>query len=135
MIDHKVIKLASERKYFGLKKTYTHYSKVKNVKCGDIIEVELKVISNKIMSFHYETNGCVYCQASANILANKIRLTTIEDLNRDIDLIQLWLKNNKLSFPNKFKTLIILFKKENNGRFECIMLPIKAVLKALKTPT
>ena len=66
MINIKILKLASNTKYFGLKNNYTHKCIFKNKKCGDKISLEIIVRKNKICSMRYETNSCIYSQASAN---------------------------------------------------------------------
>ena len=66
MIDLKILKIASDTKYYGLKNIYSHQTRVKNKICGDLIKIELQVKKDKINLMRYETESCIFCQASAD---------------------------------------------------------------------
>ena len=80
MIDKKIIRIASNTKFEGLRKIYTHKSSAKNRLCGDYIKIELIADKSKIKSMRYETESCILCEASASLLANKIRNFNLKDL-------------------------------------------------------
>jgi len=130
MIDPKIIKIAMNTDNYGLKKKFTHQSFLKNKKCGDDISVQITVKSNKFINMRYETNSCVYCQASASLLSDKIKLFNLKSVKKDIDLIISNSKNTKI--PKKLKLFKTLFNQNNLNRFECIVLPFNALIKALK---
>ena len=44
MIDIKVLKIASDTKFYGLQNKYTHKTSAKNIKCGDRINLESHVV-------------------------------------------------------------------------------------------
>ena len=132
MINQNILKIASDTKYYGLKNIYTHQSKVKNRICGDIIEIEIKVTRNKIKLMRYETQSCIFCQATASILANKIKYISIKHLKKDIQDLRKTIKNNENSLPDRFKSFNTIINNEVKNRFDCIMLPFNALLKALK---
>ena len=48
MISRDIIKRASNSKFEGLKKRYTHKSSAKNSICGDSIKIELIINKSKI---------------------------------------------------------------------------------------
>ena len=73
MITKKIIKIASDTRNIGLTNKYNFKSSLKNQMCGDKIKLELTVKNLKIYSMRYETESCVYCEASASLLAKKIR--------------------------------------------------------------
>ena len=83
MFDIQVIKLASNTRNYGLTKTCTHKASSKNKLCGDKITVELNVDKIKIKNMRYETESCVYCQASASVLSNAISSLKINKLKND----------------------------------------------------
>ena len=131
MINANILKIASNTKYYGLKNIYTHRASVKNKKCGDIIKIELSIKLNKIKEMRYETSSCIFCQASASILSDKINLFTIKTLKKDIDNMLLIMRGeNKL--PDKYMSFKELLNIKNLGRYHCIMLPFNALIKALK---
>jgi len=132
MINSKIFKIASNNKFYGLKNIYTHKSITKNSKCGDKIKIEVIMQKKRIISIRYETESCLLCEASASILANKIKLFTINDINQDIKILNKIVKKKGFILPIKFKVFKDLINKDNLSRFECIMLPFKGLIKALE---
>ena len=90
MFDIQVIKLASNTKNYGLTKTSTHTASSKNKLCGDKITIELNADKIKIKSMRYETESCIYCQASASILSYAISSMKINKLKRDFIQIEIF---------------------------------------------
>ena len=132
MINNEIIKIASNTKNVGLTNDYTYKSSLKNSICGDNIKIEIITIRFKIYSMKYETESCIYCEASARLLASKIKNLTLKDAIKDLILLKNVLNNNNSIFPNKFKEFKKLINKKNFSRINCINLPFDAVLKALK---
>jgi len=132
MINYKIIKIASNTKNLGLTNKYNFKSSLKNSLCGDKIKIELKVKNFKINSMKYETESCIYCEASASLLAKKIKNLTISATVEDLTLLKNISKDKNSSLPKRFKCFKILLNKKNLGRISCINLPFDAVLKALK---
>jgi len=79
----------------------------------------------------YETESCIYCQASASILANKVSMLSIRSLKNDFKLIEKVIKNKEFKLPKKLYSFNLLVNKKNINRFDCIMLPFNALIKAL----
>ena len=101
--------------------------------CGDLIKVELVVNKSKINSMRYETESCIYCNASANLIAKHIRGLSINKVKKDLNKLRSFSVDLKsFQIPIKFKKFKSLFKKTNTNRLNCIFLPLDAVLKALK---
>ena len=73
MIKKEIIKMASNTSNVGLNNKYSHKISLKNKLCGDKITLELIVFEKKISSMKYETESCIYCEASASLLSKKIR--------------------------------------------------------------
>mgnify|MGYP001176366742 CR=1 FL=1 len=132
MINSKIIKIANNTKYFGLKNKFTHKSLVKNSLCGDKIKIELIASKTKINSMRYETESCILCEASASLIAKKIINYSLNDLSKDIKNLKEIIKDNKTTFPVKFKEFKHLLKKKDMNRVNCVILPLNAVIKALK---
>ena len=133
MINNEIIKIASNTSYVGLKNDYTYKSSKKNSMCGDLIKVELVVNKSKINSMRYETESCIYCNASANLIAKHIRGLSINKVKKDLNKLRSFSMDLKsFQIPSKFKKFNSLFKKTNTNRLNCIFLPLDAVLKALK---
>ena len=132
MIDSKIIKLASNTKYEGLKNIFTHKSSIKNSLCGDFIKVEFIANRSKIKSMRYETESCILCEASASLLANKIKKLYLKDIKKDIENLKKIKKNKNLNFPLRFKELKQLLNKQTLKRINCVILPMEALSKAFK---
>ena len=130
-MDKKLIKIASDLKNFHSIDNYTHSYKLKNKLCGDEIQVFLTVKNNRLINFKYETKSCIYCQASASLLSRvsinketKKLKVLYESLNKS------FVKNSDLKKNwNKF---LVIINKSNIARKDCLLLPLKATLKALK---
>jgi nitrogen fixation protein NifU and related proteins len=131
MISNKIIKIASDDKFYGLIKDFDYSSTCKNKLCGDIIKIQIKTIDNKIKTIRYETDACVFCEASASLISNNFRNFLINDFKKDIESLKKLIKRDHISLPNKFKKFNQLIKNENKSRFDCIMLPFNAILKAI----
>ncbi len=132
MIDTKIIKIASNTKYVGLKNNFTHKSSLKNSLCGDYIKVELIANKSKIKSMRYETEACILCEASASLLANKINKIRFDDLKKDLNNLKKIKKNKNLNYPLKFNELKKLLNKKTLKRINCVILPMEALFKAFK---
>jgi nitrogen fixation NifU-like protein len=132
MISNQIIKIASNTKNFGLTNKFNFKSSLKNSLCGDKIKIQLTVKKSIINSMKYETQSCVYCEASASLLATKIKKLNIYTVIKDLYLLKKILKDEELTFPKHFKDFKILINKKNFNRIKCINLPFDAVLKALK---
>ena len=111
----------------------THKSKHKNPICGDEIEVYIKISKNQILDFAYHCKSCIYCQASASVLSKFSINKTIKSINESISFFNIIFENHNVKIPKKLKKFEIFFKKENLSRKDCILLPFKALSKALKS--
>ena len=80
----------------------------------------------------YETESCIYCEASASLLSKKIRKLNIQTLKKEFISLKNITKNKKIKIPKKFADFNKLFDSDNFNRLNCIFLPFDAVLKALK---
>ena len=132
MISKEIIRIASNTSNVGLNNQYSHKISLKNKLCGDKITLELIVLKKKILSMKYETESCVYCEASASLLSKKIKkfnIKTIKDEFRNLKNIS---KNKEFKIPKKFSDFNKLFNSDNFNRYNCIFLPFDAVIRALK---
>ena len=128
MIDSRLLKIASNTKYYGLKNSYTFKTKLKNSTCGDKISIEITLKKNTIQELRYETESCIFCQASASTLANIAKNTNLGELKTNL----MKYLNLSKKVPKKFNNLTYLMKKKYMSRKDCILLPFKAFFKAIK---
>ena len=132
MITSEIVKIASNSKNVGLTNNYTFKSSLKNSLCGDKIKLELDIKKSILNSMKYETESCVYCEASASLLASTVKNLNTNTIIKELNILKKAMKNEKLSLPRNFKDFKILINKKNLKRINCINLPLDAVLKVLR---
>ena len=133
MIISEIIKIASNTSNVGLTNKYTFKSIKKNSICGDTVKIELIINNSKINSMKYETESCVYCEASASLLALKIKDLPVSIVKKELNKFKDGFSEDiNFIFSKKFMDFKFLINKNNKKRLNCILLPIEAVLKAFK---
>ena len=132
MINKDIIRLASYTSNVGLKNKYSHKISLKNSICGDKITLELIADKEKIRSMKYETESCIYCEASASLLSRKIKNVKLKDIKNDFITLKKISLKKKVKIPKRLSDFKKLLSSDNFNRLKCIFLPIDAVLKALK---
>ena len=80
----------------------------------------------------YETDSCIYCEASASLLSKTVKKLDIQSIKNDFINLKKILKKGEIKIPKKFSNFKKLFNSDNFNRFNCIFLPFDAVIKALK---
>ena len=131
MIDIKIINIAANTANYGLKKNSTHYASCKNKICGDKIKVEINSNGLKVKDMRYETESCIFCQASASILSKIVKSMPVKNLKKEIVNIYNSFDKENFTLPKKYNSFKPLINKKNKSRLECIMLPFNALSKAL----
>ena len=98
------IQIATNTNYYGLTNKANYHGKLKNKNCGDEIKIEFDIKKKCISNFRYEGEMCIYCQASASLIANtKINLheQNLKKMHKQIYDF----------FDNKIKFKIFIIKK------------------------
>ena len=131
MISSEIIKIASDTTNSGIKKNSNLIATSKNKFCGDVITVEIEIHNNKIDRMYYDTESCIFCQASASLLSKIIKKSNIEILRNDVNEINMSHKNKKIVLKRKYKPFRKLFQQKYKERFNCILLPFNALLKVI----
>jgi len=90
------------------------------------------VKNRKITDFKYQGESCVYCQASASLLSRNIKNKTNKKIEFLLKQASNLFKNKKIHSNKEWKNFFKIMNKSNILRKECLLLPIKATLKALK---
>ena len=129
-MDLEILELASNNENYKNTKNHTHYVKLKNSLCGDEIEIKLIIKRNKITSFKHQGKSCIYCQASANLLAKISINKKTPKINELCDDAKSFFDGN-IKIMGKWKIMSKLFKEKNQSRKECILLPFKATKKII----
>ena len=131
MISSEIIKIASDTSNYGVKNNSSYIATSKNKICGDKITVKIDTTNNKIQKMSYETESCIFCQASASLLSKIIKSTNIVKLRNDLNEINMSHKSKKIILKKKYKPFRKLFQQKYKERFDCILLPFNALLKVV----
>ena len=131
-MDLKILEIASNTENNKVINNFTHKSKNKNPICGDEMEISLVVKNDTVIDMGYQCKSCVYCQASVSLLSQKIRNKNLREIRKFITSCENIFENTKTELEKNWKDFIKLFNKKNISRKECLLLPLRTVLKALK---
>ena len=124
-----ILKIASNTNNFKDLKKYTHYSKLKNSLCGDEIHIKLVIKNHKIVNFGYQGKSCIYCQASASMLADKLISYETIKIRELCNYADYYFNKNQKYLKKEWKFLAKLLSKKNAARKQCILLPFNALRK------
>jgi nitrogen fixation NifU-like protein len=132
-MDLRILEIASHTENNKVLENFTHKSKHKNPLCGDEMEISLIVKDNVVKDMGYQCKSCVYCQASVSLLSRKIKDKKIEEIKSFILSGEKLFTDVKTILEKHWKDFKEILDKKNIARKDCLLLPLRAVLKALKT--
>ena len=131
-MDLRILEIASHTDNNKIIKNHTHKSKNKNPLCGDEMEISLIVKNDVIKDIGYQCKSCVYCQASVSLLSRKLKNKKIEEIKSFITNGEKLFDDAKVTIEKHWKDFKEILDKKNLARKECLLLPLRTVLKALK---
>ena len=131
-MDLKILEIASHTENNKVIENFTHKSKHNNPLCGDEMEISLIVKNDVIKDMGYQCKSCVYCQASVSLLSRKIKEKKIEEIKAFVVNGEKLFEDVKVTIEKHWKDFKIIFDKKNLARKECLLLPLRTILKALK---
>tara|TARA_Y100001936_G_scaffold245687_1_gene288153 strand:- start:462 stop:869 length:408 start_codon:yes stop_codon:yes gene_type:complete len=131
-MDLQIINIAANTKNNKEIENYTHKSKYKNNLCGDQIEIRLIIKKNKIFDIGYQSQACIYCQASASILSKLVVNKNLIKTNKLINEVLEYFNHKNHFLSKETKKLENILNNKNHSRKNCILLPFKALKKALR---
>ena len=103
-----------------------------NPTCGDKVTVDLRLDPNgRVLEVAQEAKACVLTQASASILADRLKGHSLEDLEQLANDIARMLAANGASPPPPFDPYAVFEGAvTHRNRHRCVLLPIEAVMNA-----
>ena len=131
-MDLRILEIASHTENNKVLANFTHKSKNKNPLCGDEMEISLIVKNDIIKDIGYQCKSCVYCQASVSLLSRKLKNKNIEEIKSFITNGEKLFDDAKVAIEKHWKDFKEILDKKNLARKECLLLPLRTVLKALK---
>ncbi len=131
-MDLRILEIASNTENNKVLENFTHQSKNKNPLCGDEMEISLIVKDNVVKDMGYQCKSCIYCQASVSLLSRKIKDKKIEEIKSFVTSGENLFENVKDTLEKHWRDFKEILDKKNIARKECLLLPLRTVLKALK---
>ena len=131
-MDLRILEIASYTENNKTLKKFTHKSKHKNPLCGDEMEISLLVENDSVKDMGYQCKSCVYCQASASLLSRIIKDKSITQILVFISHGENMFSDIKISLDKEWIKFKEIFNEKNIKRKECLLLPLRTVLKAIK---
>ena len=131
-MDLRILEIASHTENNKTLKNFTHKSKHKNPLCGDEMEISLLVENENVKDMGYQCKSCVYCQASASLLSRIIKDKSITQILVFISHGEKMFDGIKVSLDKEWKNFKEILNKKNIKRKECLLLPLRTVLKAIR---
>ena len=131
-MDLRILEIASNTENNKVLDNFTHQSKNKNPICGDVMEISLMVKNDIVIDMGYQCKSCVYCQASVSLLSQKIKNKKLQEIKKFVVSCENFFENTKIEIEKNWRDFLKLFDKKNISRKECLLLPLRTVLKALK---
>ena len=131
-MDLRLLEIASYTENNKVIENFTHKSKHKNPLCGDEMEISLIVENDVIKDMGYQCKSCIYCQASVSLLSRKIKNISIEEIKIFITHGEKLFDDAKVNMDKHWKDFKEIFSKKNLNRKECLLLPLRTILKAIK---
>ena len=126
-----IINIAADTKNNKDIKNHTHFIKLKNSVCGDEIKLKLVINGDKITNIGYQTESCIYCQASASLLSKISMNSKRVKIVKLCDEAKSFFNKDEKNLNKNLKLFSKLFVKENLSRKDCILLPFKAMEKII----
>ena len=131
-MDLRILEIASHTENNKVLENFTHESKHKNPLCGDEMEISLIIKNDIVKDMGYQCKSCVYCQASVSLLSRKIKEKKIDEIKVFALNGEKLFENVKTTLEKNWKDFKEILNKKNLARKECLLLPLKTILKALK---
>ena len=132
-MDLKILEIAAHTENNKVLSHPTHSSKNKNRICGDEMEISLILKNNVIVDMGYQCKSCVYCQASVSLLSRKIKQQPLNSIKEFLANAEHTFDNDAPTLKKYWRDFNQILDKKNLARKECLLLPLRTVMKALNS--
>ncbi|MFH0837247.1 MAG: iron-sulfur cluster assembly scaffold protein [Candidatus Aenigmatarchaeota archaeon] len=112
----KILKHGQKPHNFGVIEGYTHKHKEVGSRCGDIVEIFVKLDGNKITDISFISESCAICTASASLLTDYAKGKKVEKIRKMDNLALLKIMKIKL----------------HADKLKCAMVPLDALKKCVR---
>lgn len=131
LYQDEIITLAREGRALPRLDGATVTARVDNPVCGDRVTVDLALDGDTVTAVGAKVQGCALCQASVALIAENVVGQPVTILPTVADAVDAYLAGRSEGTP--WPTLTIFAPvRSAKSRWECVMLPFRAAVKALK---
>ena len=86
-----------------------------------------------IVDMGYQCKSCVYCQASVSLLSRKIKEQSLNSIKEFLANAEHTFDNDAPTLKKYWRDFNQILDKKNLARKECLLLPLRTVMKALNS--
>jgi nitrogen fixation NifU-like protein len=127
-----MLRLAAEATGAGRLSERHGSAEILNPTCGDRITVDVRLAQDRIVALGYEVHGCVLTQASASLLGRHAPERSAAEIREVAGRIEAMLRAGGAAPGGAWSGYAALEGvRAHSSRFECVMLPLRALLAAL----
>lgn len=106
---------------------------LKNPSCGDAIDVETKVVDDKIVDVRHDGQGCSICCASASIMSEYVIGKGVKEVEYNLSNYLKMVSNQEYDTKVDFEELQVFDGvKDYPARVRCASIASQALLNTLK---
>lgn len=131
LYQDEIIALAREGRALPRLQDPTVSARVDNPVCGDRVTVDLTLDGDTVTAVGAKVQGCALCQASVALIAENAVGRPAGTLSRAADAVEGYLAGGNETLPWAALSAFVPVRAAKS-RWECVMLPFRAALKALK---
>lgn len=129
-----LLKLAARARGAGRLAEPDRTARVDNPLCGDRVTVDLKLDGGeRIAAIGFEVKACLLCQAAASVLGEHGPGCTADEIEGVAGRVEAMLKSDQPpeeSELGEFRPFLPV--RSHKSRYECVLLPFKAIRRAFK---
>jgi len=106
-----------------------------NPLCGDRVTLALQLAGDQVIAEAHEVKGCLLCRAAANALGDSVVGHSAGQLTQVTEALRAFLKGEAggdWPFPGWQSLQVFQPVIEHKSRHDCVLLPFKALNKALQ---
>jgi len=103
-----------------------------NPRCGDEIEVGIKLNNEVLESVRYRGRGCSICQASASIMSECTKGLTILQARQLVQKMMDWFVDTKSEAPTNTSLAALGAVRQHPARIKCVLLAWMALNETLE---
>lgn len=129
-----ILALAKDGRSIGRLENPTVSARADNPICGDRVTVDLTIAEGRITAVGAKVQGCALCQAAAAIIAAEATGAAADELENVQNAVAAYLAGTASQADLPWPRLATFAPvRAARSRHECVLLPFKAVVKALAT--